>query len=224
MKSKTRSVDQIVNEQVKKWRLSMSGSQRETPLSPVVTVSREPGSGGKLVGARVADKLGLDLFHQEVIHAMTESAKVSSLLAETLDERRLTTLENWIASLVDDRHLWPDQYLRHLMKVIGTIGKHGGAVIVGRGANFILEPEGRIRVRVVAPKALRIENVCREFGVSAHEAQRRIIRTESDRRAFIRKYFNADIDDPLNYDLVINTGTVHLQAAAETVCAAIGSK
>ena len=224
MKTKTRSVEQIVNEQVKKWRLSVADSQRETPPKAMVTVSREPGSGGKLVAAQVAAALGLDLFHQEVIHEMAQSAKVSAQLAQTLDERRLTTLENWIASLVDDRHLWPDQYLRHLMKVIGTIGKHGGAVIVGRGANFILAPEGRMRVRVVAPRALRIENVCREYGVAADDAQRRIIRTESDRRAFIRKYFNADIDDPLNYDLIINTGTVSLQTAADAVCAALGEK
>ena len=73
--------------------------------------------------------------YYEFIHDMAESARVSVRLLETLDEKGVSVLEEWISSLVDKRHLWPDRYLQHLMKIIGTIGKHGRAVIVGRGAN-----------------------------------------------------------------------------------------
>jgi len=48
-----------------------------------------------------------------------------------------------------------------------------------------------------------------------------VMRTESDRRAFIRKYFNADIADPTNYDLVINTATLNLDDAVNVVSAAL---
>jgi hypothetical protein len=131
-------------------------------------------------------------------------------------------IKNWIASLVHVRHLWPDQYLQHLMKVIGIIGKHGGAVVVGRGANYILPPENRFRVRVVAPLEVRIDHVARNFDASRDEARKRVIRTESDRRAFIRKYFNADISEPTQYDLVINTDNISIETAAKTVGSAIG--
>nr|HID58173.1 hypothetical protein [Desulfobacterales bacterium] len=46
-------------------------------------------------------------------------------------------------------------------------------------------------------------------------------RTESDRRAFIRKFFYADIADPKNYDLVINTGTLTIDAAVEAIRGAL---
>lgn len=164
----------------------------------VITVSRQPGSGGNLVAQGIAEKLGLDLFHQQVIHEMAESANVSARFVQTLDEKAMTVLDEWIASLVDDRHLWPDQYLQHLMKVVGTIGEHGSAVMVGRGANFIVPPSKRMRVRIMAPMGFRIKSVADTFGVTAKVAKRRVVRTESDRRAFIRKYFNADIDDPAN--------------------------
>jgi cytidylate kinase len=108
------------------------------------------------------------------------------------------------------------------MKVIGAIGEHGRAIIVGRGANFVIPPENRFRLRIVAPQNVRIANVAQAFDVTAEDAKRRIIRTESDRRAFIRKYFNADIADPINYDLVINTGTLEIDKAVEAVIAAIG--
>jgi len=143
-------------------------------------------------------------------------------LLATLDERGLSILEDWISSLVYDRHLWPDQYLRHLMNVIGTIGKHGRAVVVGRGANFVLPLEQRFRVRVTASQRLRIENVARDYNLSPEEAKRRVIKTESDRKAFIRKYFNADIANPTNYDLIINTETLTVDNAVDVIGAALG--
>jgi cytidylate kinase len=174
------------------------------------------------VAKKVAEQLGLDLFHGEIIQKIAESADTSSRILETLDEKGLSVLDDWISTLVNRRHLWPDQYLKHLMRVIGTIGKHGRAVIVGRGANFILPREVRFRVRIVAPLDTRVQNVAREFGVSSEEARRRVLRTESDRRAFGRKYFHADITDPVNYDLVINTGTLSIDAAVEAIKGGLG--
>jgi cytidylate kinase len=217
MKTQKRSIPKIIEEQVKKWQLMKIKDKKEAVIFPVIAISREPGSGGRIVAAELGKKLGFDVFHQEIINEMAESAQVNSRILETLDEKGLSVLEEWITSLVDNRHLWPDQYLRHLMKVIGTIGKHGSAVIVGRGANFVLPPEGRIRVRIIAPLDVRVENVSSNFGVSAENAKRRIIRTESERSAFTRKYFNADITDPINYDLVLNTGTLSIEAAANAI-------
>jgi cytidylate kinase len=222
MKGKARSIERIVEEQVKNWHLSQVKRRKKKTAAPVITISREPGSGGRLLAQEIAKKHALDLFHQEVLHKMAASAKVNATLLETIDERGLNTLENWIASLVHERHLWPDQYLQHLMKVIGIIGKHGGAVVVGRGANYILPPENRFRVRVVAPLEVRVDNVARDFDVSREEAKKRVIRTDSDRRAFIRKYFNAEISDPTQYDLVINTENIGIETAAKTVSGAVG--
>jgi cytidylate kinase len=217
-----KSIPQIIEEQVHRWQIQHREKPAEKATVPVVTVSREPGSGGRIVAQRLSEKLGFEVFHQEVLHEMAKRAEVSAQLLATLDERGLSVLEDWISSLVHERHLWPDQYLQHLMKVIGTIGKHGRAVVVGRGANFILPPEQRFRVRITATQRRRIENVARDFGLSQNEAKRRIIKTESNRKAFIRKYFNADIADPTNYDLVINTDTLTVDNAVDVIEAALG--
>jgi cytidylate kinase len=58
----------------------------------------------------------------------------------------------------------------------------------------------------------------KEFGLSYEEAQSRMVKTESDRRAFIRKYFHADIADPIHYDLVINTDLIDVETATKAVC------
>ena len=221
MKTKTRSIEQIIEEQMHRWQLMKSKKIEEKQGVTTITISREPGSGGRLMATKLAAKLDFKVFHQEVLLEIAKRADVSEKLLATLDEKGLSVLEECISALVYDRHLWPDQYLKHLMKVIGAIGEHGRAIIVGRGANFVVPPQKRLRLRIVAPQNVRIANVAHAFDVTAEDAKRRIIRTESDRRAFIRKYFNADIADPINYDLVINTGELDLDKAVEAVIAAI---
>ena len=223
MKTTTRAVHQIVEEQMKRWQIFHTQKvEEEEATVPSVTISREPGSGGRVVAQKLAERLEFDVFYQEVLHEIANRAEVSKQMLATLDERGLSILEDWISSLVYDRHLWPDEYLKHLMNVIGTIGKHGRAVIVGRGANFILPPEQRFRVRITAPQEFRIQNVARDFNLTAEEAKRRIIKTESNRKAFIRKYFNADIADPNNYDLVVNTSTLSIDNVTDVIAAALG--
>ena len=125
MSNKKRSVEQIIEEQIQKWQISRMEKKTKESVRPVITISREPGSGGRVLAQKLAQKHRLDLFHQEILHEMAASAKVSRAFLQTLDEKGLTVLEDWIASLVHQRHLWPDQYQQHLMKVVGTIGKHG---------------------------------------------------------------------------------------------------
>ncbi|MCK7504669.1 MAG: cytidylate kinase-like family protein [Desulfobacterales bacterium] len=87
----------------------------------------------------------------------------------------------------------------------------------GSGASYILPKEVCLRLLVVAPLEARIQNVMRTYKVADKEARRRVIRTEADRRAFIRKYFQADMMDPINYDLVINTEHIDIDLAARIV-------
>ncbi|MCP4118331.1 MAG: cytidylate kinase-like family protein [Desulfobacteraceae bacterium] len=218
MVAQRRSTNKIVEEQVTKWNYVKSGlGTKKVEPAPVVTISREAGSGGRIVAERLATKLGFDLFHQEVVHEMAKDADISLRFMETLDERGLNMLDNWIAALVDERYLWPDQYMQHLMKVIGTIGKHGKSVIVGRGANFILPVKTRISVRIIAPFDLRRRHVAKEFDLSETEAERRITLTESRRRSFVRRYFNASISDIHHYDMVINTQNLDLDDAVAAI-------
>jgi cytidylate kinase len=212
-----KTIEQIIEEQFQKWQIQKYTEKAASTPTPVITISREPGSGGRIIAKKVADAYELDLFHQEVIHQMAENTKISTQILKTLDEKVLSVLEDYISSTVHKRHLWPNQYLKHLMKIIGAIGKHGKAVVVGRGANFILPPHERFRVRIVAPREMRVQNVARTYNVASEDARRRIMRTESDRLAFIRKYFYADIADPSNYDLVINMANLSIAAAVSAI-------
>jgi cytidylate kinase len=215
---KARSVQQIVQDEVHRWQIAHAEPSKLTEPISVVTISREPGSGGNILAERLGEELGYDVYHQKILHQMAESTHLSTSFLEHLDEKGLNPIQNYIYSLEDHRnHLSTDKYLRHLLKIIKSIGNHGRAVIVGRGAHFILPPGNRFSVRVVAPQQLRIERVARDFGISMQEAKQRVRRTESDRKAFNRKYFNADVTEPENYDLVINTGRLSIEDAVRCI-------
>ncbi len=215
-----RATHQLIEEQVRRWEM-LKPQKREEALIPVITLSREPGSGGKFVAKAVAERLGLTLFHQELINAMADNADTSTRVIRTLDERGISMIEDWVSAAISDRHLWPDEMSQVLMKVLGTIGRHGNAIIVGRGANFVLPTENRFRVRIIAPLGKRVNCVAETHGISNKEAQKRVLRTESDRRAFVRKYFHSDICDPANYDIILNTGTLSVESAAAAICTAV---
>ena len=222
MKTEKTSIEQFVQKQVEKWDNIYPAKERKGEARiPVITVSMEPGAGGSIVAQEIATRLDFDLFNRDIIKGIAESAQISASVVETLEKTRLSGIDDFISSLVNRYYIYPGLYLEHLMKVVCTIAEHGRAVIVGRGANFILPPEKRFSVRVVAPLDVRIQNIARRFGVSAEEAKRRVIRRESRRSAFIRQSFNADISDPIHYDLTITTGKLSIESAVEAVIGAV---
>ena len=222
MEKKTVTIEKFVKDQIKKWERHFPAKhKKEEARIPVITVSKEPGADGNILAQKIAERLDLDIFNRDIIKGIAESAKISASVIETLEKKRLSGVEDFISSLVNKHYLYPGVYLEHLMKVVCTIAEHGQAVIVGRGANFILPPEKRFSVRIVAPLDVRIQNIARRFDVSAEEAKRRVIRRESRRSAFIRQSFNADISDPLHYDLTITTGKLSIESAVEAVIGAV---
>jgi len=211
----SRSLDKRIEEQVKRWQTDQKKKYKK-PIRPVITISRLPGAMASELAGKLAKDLDIDLFDQEIVEKIAESADKSKRVVESLDEQDRSILEEWITAL-GENHMWSYEYLQHLTNVVGTIGAHGHAIIVGRGASFILPKEVCLRVLVVAPLLVRIKNVMIKFNVSDKEASRQVMKLDAERKAFIQKYFQADMMDPTNYDLVINTHNIDVELAARII-------
>jgi cytidylate kinase len=217
MSTQKDTIQGVVENQIRKWQArGRPGS--EAPRMPVVTVSRQAGSGGLPIAQGIARELDLDFFDQDTIEAIADNPAIGTLLLESLDEKKMNALEEWAASVILQRSLWPDEYLQQLFQVIGTIGIHGRAIIVGMGAHYILPLNQTFRLRLFASQGFRAERLAEQQGLSINDAKRQLLNIDSDREAFARKHFHQKIADPLNYDMVINTGTVTACEAIEAVC------
>ncbi len=217
---KHRSLDQLVEEQLAKWRQLMSGQERERDRpspQPCISISREPGCGGTAIARRLAADLGMDVIGSSIIQQVAERADISEKVIASLDEKQVRLRDLWLESLFRTRHILPNEYLRYLSRVVGTIGKQGNTIIIGRGGQFLLPPDETFRIRLVGPRETRIRNVMGYSNTDYETAKRYVVKTETDRNAFHCRHFGADWTNPVHYDLTINIGVLGAEGAGAVV-------
>jgi cytidylate kinase len=204
----------IIEAQIKKWQAGQR-MKYKNPIRPVITISGLPGANAGSLAQKLADKLDIDLFSREIIHKISTNAHISQRVLETLDDQDRSIRDEWISALGDERKSY--EYVQHLTEVICSIGAHGYAIIVGRGAGFILPQQVSLRLLIVAPFDVRIANVMKKYSVSENVAREKVLETELERMTFIKTYFQAEMIDPSKYDLVINTHHIDIDLAARIV-------
>lgn len=218
----------IVEEQVRRWQFEAKAlrdvSKKPPKPLPLVTISREFGSLGAAMGRLAADKLGFSFWDQEIVHAIVEHTGAQETLLRSLDERTRNRIEDVISENLGHVVGTVTEYVRHVTRVVRAIERHGGAVIIGRGSYFILGPEAALRVRVICPEPLRIERIAERERINPREAPRRVRQVERQRRAFNKRYYGREVDDPHHYDVVVNTGWTTPEGAADVIIAAYEAK
>jgi cytidylate kinase len=214
------NIDHFVDRQILLWQeerriAEQRGVKGKNAQQPMICVSRQYGARGAEMGRMVAEQLGFRFYSQELIHEVAEEAQVRRQLVESLDERVQDSISEWMANLIRRGVFAPSDYLRNLSKVVLTLGRHGKGVIIGRGAHFLLDPQCTLRVRVIAPLETRVARIAGRDGLTVDDARAKIARIDDERTAFNRQHYRADIADPINYDLVVNAGTLGIEGAAE---------
>lgn len=209
----SKRVDALVSHQLGRWQ----AEPRPKRPPPCVALSRLPGSGSFGIGHLVAERLGYGFFGSEIVDQIAAERGIARELLRGLDEHVRSAIDRFVADAFRERGLTESDYLRDVVRIVTTLGRRGGAVILGRGAAFILPPEGALRVMLVAPRVARIERVAKERGMGREEAAAWVDREDAWREQFVRHHFGLRHDEPTFYDLVINTATFSTEVAAEMV-------
>ena len=211
----------------------------------VVTLSRQIGSAGDAIAERICAQLGYRYFdkeliveaaaaaglcEQEVIDFSEEHYKVQDFLSRLLRSRP-HTLKEWIVreeshrtiDTLTARELDEAQCIALVRYAIESTYESGNAVIVGRGGQAILhgKPDA-LHVRVVASLDVRMQRL-RELGiVGIAEIKQTIVEKDRATAQYLKRFFGIEWDDPNLYHLVLNTGLIDVEAAAQIVIAAVG--
>ena len=115
--------------------------------------------------------------------------------------------------------------LAELESVIRGLVVGQSIVIRGRDSQFILRDyPGIMHVLVVAPLEVRVKRIMETFKLDEQTAKREIERFDNSRREFTKRYFPAELEDPVYYDLIINTQHLNFEAAASIVVNALPFK
>ena len=202
-----------------------------------VTISREYGSGGGEIAARLAKRLGWQLIDHEIVEHVAGEMGTSVQEAEARDERTGGMLERALNSMV---YLNPglmgdalpvafvsneDTYRETVSRIVQAAAARGHAVIVGRGSQVLLAARRDVlHVRVVAELEQRVAYVVQREGVDAAEGQSRVQMKDHDRAKYIDAEYHRKPDDAHLYDIVLNTTVLDLDSAVDIICLALERK
>lgn len=226
-----RSIEAIIDRQLRRWEndrrtVPTGGTATELRIAaqPIITVSRQHGSRGRDLAGRLAERFQYTLLHRDVIDRISMSTGHQRRLLESIDEHSRSQLASWVDSMLSGRYLDETDYAVGLLKTVYTIARLGGVVVVGRGANFIVEPTRAVHLRVVAPLDERIHNLMRRGNLSADQAAHEIRATDQEREKFVRKLFHRSVDDPLAYDMILNESGRSLEALTRIATSVVEEK
>ncbi|HEY8090243.1 MAG TPA: cytidylate kinase-like family protein [Polyangiaceae bacterium] len=218
----------LVEQRIQTWlaeqRASAKKDEPRAPHRPIVTISREAGARGTELGRRVAERLGFRFWDQELVQQIAEQSGVWDQLFRVVDERARNAVEDLLAGIFMGDAFTGEAYLVRLLHLIRAIALQGSAVVVGRGGQFVVEPDASLRVRVVGPRDARARTLMAERRLSERQAHAEVERIDHERASFIRRHYKKDAADPSAYDLVVNSATLPVERAVDVVVAAYGAK
>ena len=201
-----------------------------------ITISREYGSGGGEIAARLAKRLQWQLIDHEVVVQVAQKLHVSEAEAEDYDDRVESLASRILKSLrvvqpttpvtieipltMDSQAFYKARY-----QVIEGAVASGQVVIVGRGAQaHLAQRRDVLHVRIVASLELRIAYVMNREGLNREAAHARILKKDQDHTRYLETFYHRNPSDPHLYDLILNTSILDLDSAVDVIRAVLEHK
>lgn len=206
------TITKIVEERIKEWEHHSKLTKAPVPAVetlPVITVSREFGGLGAALAERIGKNYGLKVWDRELLQAIADDLGSDQKFLKTLDENRRELIEDAVLGFLQNLNT-NSSYLRSLIRIVKTVEEHGNAIIVGRGANYICKDPRALHIRVVSPLVQRVSDYAARKNVTKSEALARIRESDEERAGFVRHYFNRNVSDASDYDIVLNSGIFDL--------------
>lgn len=193
---------------------------------PFVTISRQAGAGGHLLSYVILTEFlkhkesslfeGWHVFDKDLCEVVAQDPKLQGTMEILVAEKYRSEFRDFVESLFTGQS---KQYMLYktTFKVVRMLAMIGKVIIVGRGSALVTAdlPQG-IHLRLVAPRANRIIWMMKRFKMSKDDASKAVDKQDSDRKKLIKLFFHRDIEDPLLYDAVWNTGKVGLEVITRT--------
>jgi len=216
--------DKLVKSQVAIWEIKqkiqtrrLSVSSNSTLNKSVITISRTHGAGGDNIAKEIANLLNWQIYDKELVEYIAQTCHIRNSIVECFDERKLNQTHNWVHTLLDKQVLGIEKYFRLLHDVIVTIAEQGQAIIIGRGSNLIVDPQKSLRIMITASFSWRVNKIAETKGLPIKEAKKVVSIVDSNRYAFVERYFHRSANDLTAYDLVLNVENLSPQIAAKMI-------
>jgi cytidylate kinase len=183
----------------------------------IVAVSETMGSLGSEIGRHLSQWLGYEFADQEIIAKAAERFGESVLDLTHVTEEKPTLWERFS----DTKR----RYMSAVEAIIFEMAARGRVILSGRSATILLRDVGHVlRVRIIAPERVRAERIRNQQGLTEEAAADFVRHADRERAARVRFLYNLDWDDPLLYDLVLNTDRLTVEGGTHLIAQALADE
>ena len=203
-------------------------------MRSIITISREFGSGGREIGKKLADDLGIPFYDKELLEMASKESGICQELFVKNDE---SYTNSFLFSLVmgnypvsADGRINPDMPLNHKIflaqfETIKKIAAEGPCIMIGRCADYALADfDNCFSVFFHADLQTRIRRIAKIYDLTDAKAKDRIIKTDKKRSSYYNYYTSKRWGDADSYDLCIDRGKMGIDGSVELVLNAIQLK
>ena len=200
---------------------------------PVITISRQYGSYGDAVAELLRDRLGYRILDKNLMRGLAAQAGLKPAKIVDLSEdqyRPRTLVERFLEDTAPPPRspaMWAEYVAADARKrsaeelvtqLIQAAYEKDNVVIVGRGGQVVLrEKPDVLHVRLAAPLEMRIRRHQIRAGLTVEAARAQVLERDKASAEFVKRYYGVDAADSTLYDLIINTGKLSLEAAADLI-------
>ena len=192
-------------------------------MHKIITISREFGSGGRELGKRLAEELGIPCYDHQIIEMIAKENGFDERYVANVSEK---SIEAAYPMTIGHRFAMPSMEIMEQpirvaaaqRQIIENFAKQGDCVIIGRCADYVLDgTEGLIRVFLYADIKVREERVRERNLYADKDVLKNIHRIDRERRDYNRYYAGRDWEKPENYDLLINTTQIGVDGSVQLI-------
>ena len=184
----------------------------------VITISREFGSGGRTIGKKVAEKLGIPCYDAEIIQEM---AKETGFAPDYVKEAGEYAPGSFLSAAFSNRMFGPtneDLLWKLQYRIIRELAEKEPCVIVGRCADFILQDRTDcLKVFVHADMKFRADRIVRVYGEREKSPEARLKEKDKRRAAYYRFYTDMKWGDAANYHVALDSGVIGIEKCAKVI-------
>lgn len=188
----------------------------------VITISREYGSGGHEIGERIAARLGIPCYDQQIIEKIVSESNLTASIVSNEEQRvnpsELYRLYAWYAYSfpMNGEMSIPDRLFKLDCQIIHDLAGKGACIIVGRLAHKILQDRPHvINIFIHASKENETNRVSVRDNLSKEDAQKKVERINSERAAHCEYFTHTKWNDATNYDISIDSDLFGIEGTSE---------
>ena len=202
----------------------MSNDSRNKDKKKLITISREFGSGGRLIGQKLADRLGVPYYDKLLLDRIAEESGFSKEMMEDAEKKAKNSFLYSLASAMGAGESGPEslslneRFFLAQFDTIRNIASEGSCVIVGRCADYVLRgmPEAT-NVFVYAEEADKIKRAVEQYGVPENEVKKLMKDTDKARANYYAYHTGRKWGDHVNYNLSIDSGYIEIDDIVDLI-------